>query len=88
VSNFVSRWKVQSALTALKSSHGRMIDTIMNTATQPATAPMLRFNLWLPPDLRRQLEQYSAETGCPMGEIFRRAAVAWIQRQQQNVRPS
>jgi hypothetical protein len=60
------------------------MDTSMHTAQQPMT----KFCLYLGADLRRQLEQLSADTGAPIGEIFRRAAVAWIQRQQQNQRPS
>jgi hypothetical protein len=60
----------------------------MDTATQSAPEKATRFNLWLYPDLRRQIEQLSAETGAPMGEIFRRAAVAWMERQQRNVRPA
>ena len=63
------------------------MDTSMGTAAQTVTAPMTRFHLYLGPELRQQIEQYSALTGCPMGEIFRRAAAAWIQ-QQQTVRPS
>ena len=63
------------------------VDTYMSTATQTSPAPMTRFNLYLDAELRQQLEQLSAATGCPMGEIFRRATAAWIQ-QQQNARPS
>ncbi len=60
----------------------------MNTAMHTTPGPMTRFNLYLSADLRQQLEKLSADTGCPIGEIFRRAAAAWIQRQQQNERPS
>lgn len=60
----------------------------MNNATQATPERATRFNLWLYADLRQQLEALSQETGAPIGEILRRAAAAWIQRQQQNVRPS
>ena len=49
---------------------------------------MTRLQFFINAELRRQLEQYSADTGAPMGEITRRALAAWIQRQQSNVRPS
>jgi hypothetical protein len=63
----------------------------MNTATQTAKdkAPKAeRFHLWIYPDLRERLEAYSRETGCPMGEFFRRAATEKLERYWQTVRPA
>jgi hypothetical protein len=55
----------------------------MTYPTQTTPTPMTRLNIYVDAELRRRLEALSAATGAAMGEISRRALVAWIQQQEQ-----